>query len=44
MANSPEKEVYRLEGFVPGLLETGGLAFLGGSDGDEEAFLPLWIL
>ena len=44
MTNSPEKKIYRLKGFVPGLLEVGGLAFLGGSNGDEEEFLLLWIL
>ena len=44
MANYPEKKIYRLEGLVPGLLEAGGLAFLGRSDGDEEAFLPLRII
>jgi hypothetical protein len=33
-----------LKSVVPSLLETRGLTLLGGSDGDKERFLSLWIL
>jgi hypothetical protein len=43
MANNSQKKVCRLEGFVPGHLETWRLTLLGWSYGNEEILLSIYI-
>jgi hypothetical protein len=43
MANNSQKKVCRLEGFVPGHLETWRLTLLGWSYGYEEILLSIYI-
>ena len=44
LAKPCEKKLCRPNGFVPFLLERGGVSLFDWCDGDEGTLLPLWII